>query len=179
MALIVEDGTGKSDAESYISVADADTYFSNRGNAAWADLTTEQKEQALRKATDYMVQAYRLRWKGVRKNTVQALDWPRSFVPREDYQYAGLNGYTTIGGSYYYPSDSVPEEVKRACAELAVRASAGVLWQDAGAQVKSESVGPISVTYADGARQGVAYKSVDGMLAAFLGSPGAIEVRRS
>ena len=36
MALIVEDGTAKSDAESFISGTDADTYFSKRGNATWA-----------------------------------------------------------------------------------------------------------------------------------------------
>jgi hypothetical protein len=49
-------------AESYVSVADADTYHANRGNASWAALTTTQKEQALRKATDYMVGAYQSRW---------------------------------------------------------------------------------------------------------------------
>ena len=179
MALIVEDGTGKSDAESYISVADADDYFSKRGNAAWAGLTTEQKEQSLRKATDYMVQAYRLRWKGVRTVATQALDWPRAFVERLDYRYAGINGYTTIDGQYYYPSNEVPEEVKRACAEMAVRASSETLLADVGAQVKSESIGPISVTYADGARQNKAYKAVDGILATFLMSPGAVQVLRS
>ena len=52
MSLVVEDGTGKADAESYISVADADTYHSNRGNTDWAALTTTEKEQLLRGATD-------------------------------------------------------------------------------------------------------------------------------
>ena len=179
MALIVEDGTGKSDAESYISVADADTYFSKRGNAVWAALTTEQKEQSLRKATDYMGQVYKLRWKGVRTTSAQALDWPRAFVERLDYRYAGLNGYTTIDGQYYYPSNEVPPEVARACAEMAVRASAEALLPDVGAQVKSETVGPISVTYADGARQVKSYKSVDGMLSAFLSGAGAVQVLRA
>jgi hypothetical protein len=35
MALIVEDGTGKTDANSYSSVATADTYFALRGITAW------------------------------------------------------------------------------------------------------------------------------------------------
>ena len=66
MSLIVEDGTGKSNAESYISVADADTYHSNRDNTDWAALTTAEKERLLRIATDYMVAVYRLRWDGYR-----------------------------------------------------------------------------------------------------------------
>ncbi len=38
MALIVEDGTGLSTAESYISVADATTYHTARGNSSWNDI---------------------------------------------------------------------------------------------------------------------------------------------
>lgn len=49
-------------AESYVSVADADTYHLNRGNASWAALTTTVKEQCLRKSTDYMVGEYFGRW---------------------------------------------------------------------------------------------------------------------
>ena len=98
MALIVEDGTGKSDAESFISVADADTYHSNRGNTDWASLLTAAKEQNLRKATDYICQVYRMKWAGTRVNGTQALDWPRAYVLRDDYEYSGLNGTTIIGG---------------------------------------------------------------------------------
>ena len=65
MAIVVEDGTGKSTAESYISVADASTYHTARGNTAWAALTTDAlREAALRKATDFMRQVYRSRWQG-------------------------------------------------------------------------------------------------------------------
>lgn len=39
MALIFEDGTGRADADSYCSVADADAYLAARGrNATWATL---------------------------------------------------------------------------------------------------------------------------------------------
>jgi hypothetical protein len=44
MTLIVETGQGLPDAESFISVADADTYFTARGNAVWAALTDDAKE---------------------------------------------------------------------------------------------------------------------------------------
>jgi hypothetical protein len=146
MAIVIEDGTGLADAEAYISVADADTYFAARGNAAWAALTEPQKEQALRLGTDYMGQAYGQRWCGTRTTTTQALDWPRT-------------------GACGIAADVVPVAVKRANAELAVRASAGVLLSDQGAQVKQEVVGPISVTYADGARQDTRYAAVDSALA--------------
>lgn len=167
MALITEDGTGLANAESYITVSAADTYFSDRGNAAWAALTTAAKEQALRKATDYMVAWYQTRWTGYRKTSTQALDWPRCLAPRKDVPCT------------YWPDNVVPAAVQHACAELAVRASAGDLAADQGAQVKQETVGPISVTYADGARQSTRYAAVDAMLAAFLAGGGAVPVVRA
>lgn len=180
MALIVEDGTGLPDAESYISVADADAYFAARSNAAWAALAAPAKEAALRKAADYIGAVYGERWKGVKLGPDQALDWPRALVERKDFRYAGLNGFTMISGRYYYPSDYVPIPVARAAAELAVRAAAETLLADQGGQVKSETVGPISVTYADGARQGIRYALVDGLLAPFLGAgSGQVSVARA
>jgi hypothetical protein len=157
MAIVIEDGTGKPDAEAYISVADADAYFAARGNAAWGALNTAAKEAALRLGADYMAAVYGPRWCGERLTDTQALDWPRD-------------------------EQGVPEAVKRANAELAVRASAGVLLADQGAQVKSETVGPISVTYADGARQETRYASVDASLRAaglLCGSANMIPVVRA
>ena len=165
MALIVEDGSIVAGAESYITVADATAYFLARGNAVWAALASDTvREQLLRKATDYMVARYGLRWKGERVNEGQALDWPRSCA------YA--NGFLL-------DSDSVPLKVRHACAELAVRASEGDLQPDAGPQVKSETVGPISVTYADGARQATVYKDVDAMLSEYVEGMSRIKVTRA
>src|SRR5712664_1631195 len=85
MALIVEDGTIVSGAESYIGVTDAATYHNNRGNTTFAGLSSDAlREQMLRKATDYMQEMYRLRWTGSRVSTQQALDWPRAWVPLVD-----------------------------------------------------------------------------------------------
>lgn len=143
--LIVEDGTGKADAEAYISVADADTYFADRGYTLWAGLSEAEKEQALRRACDYMEGVFASRWYGDRASTTQALSWPRTGTD--------------------YDSDVVPVQVKRANAELAFRAAQGELLADQGAQVKSEQVGPISVEYAEGARQSTRYAAVEAMLA--------------
>lgn len=175
MALEVEDGSGKADAESYISVADATAYHAARGNAAWAALASDiVREQMLRRGTEYMVQEYRMRWKGVRATAVQALDWPRGLVERPDYAYAGINGYTTISGDYYFPSDEVPVEVQRACAEMALRAISTTLAPDLGAPVTREKVGPIEVEYAEGARQTTRYQAIDNILAPFLRISGGV-----
>jgi hypothetical protein len=173
VALITEDGTAKTDAESYISVADADTYHSNRGNTAWAALETAAKEQSLRKGTDYMLQTYRSRWKGTRLTAGQALDWPREWVEREDYYLTGSAPPDSVDGAFYYPSDEVPVEVQRACAELALRASAGDLSPDIGRRTLREKVDVIEVEYDPNSPQYSIFRAVDGILAPLLKSGGS------
>ncbi len=123
MSSIIEDGMGKANAESYISVADATAYHAGRGSAAWASLADDTaREILLRKATDFMVAAYRERWAGSRMTAVQALDWAAYEVPMRDVQ----GGYGTFPVSY--PDDEVPAAVARACAELALRAISPATW---------------------------------------------------
>lgn len=173
MSLIVESGAGLPNAESYISVVDADTYHANRGNAAWALLATASKEQALRSAADYMRQAYRLRWIGMRVTVPQALDWPRAWVPIVDSP-GGYYGFPT-----YLPLDVVPAEVISACAELALRASSAPLSPDIGPQVTREQVGPVSVDYLPGGRQALHFAAVDALLAPWLKGRGSALVARA
>jgi hypothetical protein len=173
MALIVEDGTARADAESYISVADADTYFANRGNAAWAALDTTAKEQALRAGTDYMRQTYRLHWTGMRVTGTQALDWPRAWVALVD----APSGYRSVPS--YVPLNVIPPEIKNACAELAVRSIAAPLSPDLGPQVVREQVGPVSVDYLPGGRQALRYTAIDAMLSPYLKGRGALDVVRA
>jgi len=165
MALITETGAGLPDAESYASVAAADAHHAVRRTAtAWAALTTGAKEAALREATDHMLAEYRSAWKGQRVYSTQALDWPRAWVMVDQFSVA---------------SNIVPAEVIKACCELALKASAGPLKADQGAQVQSVTVGPISKTYAAGARQGTKYAAVDDMLRALLGSAGGLKLVRA
>lgn len=166
MTLTVETGSASSASEAYISVADADTYFSNRGLTNWATMSTPEKEQAIRRAADYMGQTYRTRWAGYRVNTTQALDWPRYTVPRRDGLFTG-----------YYPSDAVPREVVAANAELAFRGAAGELLADIDAPVTLEKVGPIEVTYAVGATKIKRYPAIDRLLAPLLAYDGMRVVR--
>jgi hypothetical protein len=169
MALVTEDGTGRADAESYITLAAASTYHTNRGNAAWAALASDAvREQALRKATDYMVQVYRLRWAGRRRNATQALDWPRYDVPIRD----------TGGWLEYYANDAVPTAVANACAELALKASAADLTPDLGQAVKRKKVGPVEVEYQDYSTATKTYGAIDGLLAPMLAAGGSVRVLR-
>lgn len=147
---IVEDGTGKADALSYVSTDEADDYHAHRGNVTWAVLTNGQKKAALVKATDYICQMYRQRWKGIRATSAQALDWPR------------------IVDSY--PSDIVPNEVKYATCELAIRSLSGDLAADLTQAVKREKVDVLEVEYSEYSPQSVRYQVVDGLLSEFLGS---------
>jgi hypothetical protein len=168
MALEVEDGTGKANAESFISVADASAYHTARGNSAWAALASDTvREQMLRKATDHMEQVYRLRWKGGRVNGTQALSWPREYAERAEFVDA------SYPYSIYYPSDEVPQEVKNACAELALRAASGTLSPDLEQRVKREKVEGLEVEYADYGSQSTQYRAVDNMLAPLLKAGGS------
>lgn len=168
MALTVETGTGSSTSESYISVTDADTYFSNRGNATWAAFTTTQKEQYLRMGTDFMIQRYRLHWKGFKKYATQALDFPRTFIYSEPVLYGNSN--------LPYPqliSDTiVPTEVKNACAELALRASSDDLLPDVTDLITEETIGPITTKYDKRSPVSPLYKAIDAMLAPLLKDDG-------
>lgn len=162
MALVTEDGTGLSTAESYVSVTTADAYWSARNNTTWAALTTAVKEANLRIATEYLSR-YTGKWRGLRVKTTQALDWPRSEVCVDNVVIA----YNVL-----------PGQLVRAVCELAAKVVSGSLIVDESAQVVSESIGPISTTYAQGARQQTRYAYVDALLAPLLRAGNGISVVR-
>jgi len=101
VALVVEDGSGLADAESYVSVDDADAiYAAFGGPAQWGAAATSDKERWLRLGCRYLDQKYGRRWVGSRANQSQALDWPMADVEDDD--------------GYCLDSDVVPEQIKRA-----------------------------------------------------------------
>lgn len=169
MAIVTEDGTAKADAESYCSVASATAYHAARGNAAWAALASDTvREQLLRKATDYMVQVYLLRWVGHRTTSTQALDWPRMWVPLPSDPFGN-----------YYANNVIPAAVANACAELALKANAGALIADEGQQVKRQKVGSIEVEFQDYSRATKTYRAIDNLLAPLLGTGGGLRMLRA
>lgn len=162
MSLIVENGSGVADAESYASVAQASAYHAARGSTAWNGIT--DKEAALRKAADFMTQTYRLAWKGYRVNPVQALDWPRY----ECY----VTGLSKNSSDYLIPSNTVPLEVQNACMELALRTATEELNPDLTQQILSSRVGPLSITYSETSPQYKRFRAIDMMLCHLLSGNG-------
>lgn len=158
MALIVETGAGLSNAESYASAAEADARQLALGNDTWATITTAQKEEALRRATEFLTNSYRMLWKGYRATTTQALDWPRSLAPKPDR----INDYVE-----YYLTTELPIEIKNSCIDLALKAAAGDLMPDVERQTLREKVGPLEVEYMPGAVN-TSYSAVMARLAPFL-----------
>ncbi|MBA8886157.1 hypothetical protein FHW12_000348 [Dokdonella fugitiva] len=166
MTLIVEDGTGLPNAETYVSVADADAYHLAMSNAAWAAAPTPAKEGALRRAAQYIDSFYRFRGNRLSEIAVpapaeqQALQWPRDIV------------------------DAWPiRELVAATCELALRALSGALFADqSGGDVVSETVGPISVTYSSSGLGGqTRYAVADALLAPFTagGARSSLRIERA
>ena len=139
MSIVVEDGTGKADAQSYASLATADSYHTLRGNSDWAGTDTE-KEAALVRATDWIDARLFSRWPGLRYSTTQALEWPRA----EAYDQDGNDISSTV------PAALVKALCEAALIELS---DARVLTnpQNENGAIISETEGGVSKTYARGA----------------------------
>lgn len=166
MTLIVEDGTGRADAESLTSVAFADAYHASLGNAGWAALSTPVKEQNLRKGTRYMQGEYAGRWSGTKVRGVQALDHPRSNMPLRD------GPGQLVGVVEFWPFDTVALAVQQACADLALMANDGELAPVLTRGILSETVGPISTTYDPSSSRVPLYRAVDMALKPFMKNGG-------
>jgi len=168
MALVTEDGTGRADAESYISVADAIAYHASRGNTAWAAVATDETraEQLLRHATDFMERRYRSRWAGMRLSVTQRLSWPRYEVPIKD----APGGYASLPS--YYPFDKVPALVGEACALLALKAIDGELKDEPEVAVKRKKVGALEVEYFEASLPVRPMSAISEMLRPFFSSGG-------
>lgn len=151
MALIVETGTGLANADSYITLLAFQQFCDQRGYNYDA-FDDEVQEQKLRTATSYIDTIFR--YKGARSKVEQALEFPR--VDCLDWSSLPVTG--------------VPLRVKQACAELAFKALTENLYQDQdrGGKVTSESVGPVSVTYADDAPIGKVWQLAHNLLQPFV-----------
>ena len=161
MPLIVEDGTGKPDADSYVSLAIAKKYHADRGSTVWGGAHDAEQEAALRRATTLIDARYHTIWPGVRTNgRNQALDWPRT------------NAMDSSG--YLFAGNEIPREIMLATLEAAVQeiSAAAAFAGNIEQRIKSESVGQISVTYVDdggkSARE-LAQSVIDDLLASLIG----------
>jgi hypothetical protein len=172
MSLIVETGSGSATSESYASVTFFDSHHADRGNTLAATLSTNEKEQALRRATDYMLQVFRSRWKGVRLNAVQALDWPRYGVYLEPVLNGAASEFPNL-----VASDIVPAEIQKACAEFAFRAAGGPMLDDTTQLAIRKKVEGIEIEYDKYSPQSPQYKAIEALLAPYLSATGGMSHR--
>ena len=138
MALTVETGAVIASANTYISEANADTYFSDRDDpAAWTGLTSAQKEAALIYATVALDAMFA--WSGEITSLTQSLAWPRSGA-------SDTEGRTLVW-------NAIPQRVLDAECELALLHASTALnsTYDRGGDTKSEQVGPLRTEYFAGA----------------------------
>ena len=149
--IIVEDGTGKTDSNSYVSEADLATYGTNRGvtiSGTAADL--------LIKAMDYLEDQNFL---GTIASDTQALQWPR---------------YNVVIDTYYVDSDEIPQLLIDAQCETALAIDAGTdPLQNVGRAKSKTTVGPITVEYEKGTREYTEVQRIDAKLRKLLASQGS------
>lgn len=108
---------GSASANSYVTVANGDTYFDNRLNSsAWADATDDDKARALLQAAQRLE---RENWIGTRASTTQALAWPRSGAAKVD---SGTGYFSAYGWGFQsvYEVTEIPQPVKDAQCEFAL-----------------------------------------------------------
>ncbi len=155
MALVIEDGTGKSNSTSYASVAELDAYASARGITLPA--TEGEKEILLVKSMDYLESQ---QFQGSKQTKEQALQWPRSEV--------------YIDG-WYVETTEIQVEVKKAQMIGAVILQAGGdLQPTIEPKVISETVvGAVSVRYSDSSASYDVYSDLIAAMAPLLGNVGS------
>lgn len=104
MALVIEDGTGLSNSESYVDVTEFQAYADKRGLSIPSD--NAACEVLLIKAMDYL-DAKEHQLQGARVSAAQSLSYPRE-------------GLKLFG--FYVEDNAIPELIKKAQMELAFQA---------------------------------------------------------
>jgi hypothetical protein len=169
MALVIEDGTGKADAQSYVSAADARTFATARGVTLSVDDVDVEAKLVL--AMDY-IEAHEPRFKGYRSSDTQALSWPRT------------EAYIVPMSTSPWADDAIPPTLKNAQSHLVMARHSGLVLQpnlDPAAQiVKREKVDVIETEFFGPGEAGKSYGSqpafplADASLAPLLRAGGGV-----
>ena len=139
MAIEVEDGSGKSNAESYIDLAYLSAYATKRG----LDIAGISEANII-KGQDYFESAYQ--FKGTKLVETQALAFPRY-----------------INNEVVYPV-----RVKNAVCELTIKSKSAELLADSERLTTSEKVGEIEVHYSEFSKDTVNYNFVINLILPWL-----------
>lgn len=156
MALIVEDGTGKPDSNSYNDVTEIRAFADARGYELPEDDVDVEKLAI--QATDYL-ESFRKLYQGKKTYpTVQALSFPRTGVVIDD---------EPLG------DEAIPRELKASHAQATVEAYTTDLLANSSAFVKKEKVDVIEVEYAESSTgSSTGFTKVDLLLEPLLGTSG-------
>ena len=182
VTLIVEDGTGLPNSNSYVDLDDALTYFTQVGNPVWAAAASDDlRASALIRATAFIDATYRGHYPGYRvQQRAQALEWPRVGAYTYDpdngrsQAYSGTPGYMTnaLFGYAYIAVNEIPREVILATEIGAVRelATPGILAPDLkrGNMIKEVHAGSVGVTYEVGAPATTVFQAIELALTSLL-----------
>jgi hypothetical protein len=166
VAIVVEDGSGKTDAECYATLVETDAYHTAMGDTTWGAESEADREVAKRKAAQYLDLTYGGRWRGERANDTQALAWPRSSVEDDD--------------GYAIDSDAIPQKLKDAEAVAAYLFLTTDILADiddpAAVESYSVKVGPITETtkYVGGNPATTWYRRIDMLVSALVWPRGRI-----
>lgn len=159
--LILEDGTASSaSANTYVEVADVDTFCENRGLTAWASLSTANKEEAILRAMDYIESLY---FKGSKSDPENPLVWPRYM----DYE-TGID------------EDEIPKRLKYAVCQAAYEESQspGELQGNYDDNVKREKIDVIETEYFSAKPSQKVFTKISGFLTGLVVPKGMADVKR-
>jgi len=119
--LIVEDGTGLKNANTYCSLSYSISYFSMQQNTTWLELDAQQQELYLIQAANLLDDKYGQYYKGNLLTNTQSLLFPRT-------KFVDNNGREVTG---------IPKSLKNAQCEMAFLAISGAAQNDPNAGVNN------------------------------------------
>ncbi len=157
--MLLEDGTGVPESNSYVSEDDFVSYAEDRGMT----LAAGDVEAALIRASKAIDARYSSSYPGYRKSgRSQGLHWPRAAA----YDISG----------WLVRDDQVPIEIVQATCEAAIRelAEPNSMMPDLerGGQIQSIRAGSVGITYASNASARTTFTLIDGILSNILSGVG-------
>lgn len=132
--LVIEDGTGVPNANSYCDLDYAMKYCAMKGYNDWLSLTDDEQKVFIIRGTEFVNSFYT--WKGTRKFLTQSTAFPRNDLYDIDH----------------FRVDGIPEVLKKACLEAAwlnATAGADTLFssKDVNGKIKRQKVDSLEVEY--------------------------------
>ena len=134
ITLIVEDGTGIPNANSYCDLDYALEYCTMKGYTDWQNLSEDMQKVYIIRGTEFVDNFYN--WRGVRRKQSQSMAFPRDEIYDDDR----------------YPVNGIPDKLKKACLEAAflnVTAGTSTLFskKDENGGIKKQKVDTLEIEY--------------------------------